>query len=98
MKNGKEFARLVDEFGASEENDSNDTSEGADAKVDSHIDKTAGVDEKKEIFNLMSEEERNRGAVPFSAYSQYLRYAGGIFWAPVIILLLALMQGASGMY
>ncbi|KAH8110166.1 multidrug resistance-associated ABC transporter [Phellopilus nigrolimitatus] len=44
---------------------------------------------------LMSEEERNRGAVPFSIYNQYLKHAGGAFWAPVIILLLTLMQGAS---
>ncbi len=46
---------------------------------------------------LMSEEERNRGAVPMSVYASYLRHAGGIIWAPVIIGILTLMQGASGM-
>ena len=43
------------------------------------------------------EEERNRGSVPFSIYARYLKHAGGVIWAPVIILLLTLMQGASGM-
>ena len=45
---------------------------------------------------LMTEEERNRGAVPTSVYTQYLKFAGGVIWAPVIILLLTLSQGASG--
>lgn len=45
---------------------------------------------------LMSEEERNRGAVPMSVYANYLRHAGGVIWAPVILAILTLTQGASG--
>ena len=58
-------------------------------------------DEKEAIVKpsaspLMSEEERNRGAVPLSVYAKYLRYAGVVIWAPIIVGILALVQGASG--
>ncbi|KAL5489922.1 hypothetical protein ACEPAI_4754 [Sanghuangporus weigelae] len=96
MKDGKEFAKLIEEFGAHEEEIESD---GDTIKVDTKAEvanKVVGSpDGKKDRLQLMSEEERNTGAVSWSTYKEYLQHAGGIIWAPVIILLLALMQGAS---
>ena len=44
----------------------------------------------------MQAEERLTGSVLWSVYAEYLRYAGGLVWAPIIFLLLTLTQGASG--
>ncbi|EJD02283.1 multidrug resistance-associated ABC transporter [Fomitiporia mediterranea MF3/22] len=95
MKDGKEFARLLEEFGANEETELVDTDEDVDVKGDSSIKPIQSPDEKKPQQQLMTEEERNIGAVPLTVYKKYLKYAGGIIWAPTIILLLALTQGAS---
>ena len=45
---------------------------------------------------LMQLEERNVGAVSWDIYKKYLRYAGGLVWAPVIFILLVLVQGSQG--
>jgi hypothetical protein len=45
---------------------------------------------------LMQAEERNTGAVTWSIYKSYLKYAGGLYWGPWILLLLVLSQVASG--
>lgn len=96
MKDGKEFARLVEEFGANEDETEID---GDTIKVDTKADSGKSTDtaeQKKPLLQLMSEEERNKGAVSWATYKEYLQHAGGVIWAPVIILLLTLMQGASG--
>ncbi|KAL5511261.1 hypothetical protein ACEPAH_4476 [Sanghuangporus vaninii] len=96
MKDGKEFAKLIEEFGANEEeNESDSDTVKVDAKAEVFSKAADSPDGKKDRLQLMSEEERNTGAVSWSTYKEYLRHAGGIIWAPVIILLLALMQGAS---
>ena len=45
---------------------------------------------------LMQLEERNVGAVSWDIYRKYLRYAGGLVWAPVALALLILSQGNQG--
>ena len=45
---------------------------------------------------LMQLEERNIGAVTWEIYKKYLRFAGGLVWAPVILTLLILAQAAQG--
>ena len=45
---------------------------------------------------LMQLEERNVGAVSWDIYKKYLRYAGGLVWAPVALVLLILSQGNQG--
>lgn len=101
MKDGKEFSQLIEEYGALEKSEAEVSEEddaankGAKAKAASAGAGTAKQAEGKKM-ELMQEEERNRGSVAFSVYANYLKHAGGIFWAPVIILLLTLMQGASG--
>jgi ATP-binding cassette, subfamily C (CFTR/MRP), member 1 len=45
---------------------------------------------------LMQLEERNVGAVTWEVYKKYLRFAGGLLWAPVILTMLILSQGVQG--
>ena len=78
-----------------------ESQKGAKAKASASsstedMDKGAKATTRAAAKPLMSEEERNRGAVPMSVYAKYLRHAGGVIWAPVIVGILALMQGASG--
>ncbi|KAI5122830.1 hypothetical protein M0805_003125 [Coniferiporia weirii] len=96
MKDGKAFSKLVEEFGALEEEETEEENPKAESKSGptpaNAAEKPDGMKQKSQ---LMSEEERNRGAVPLSTYSKFLQYAGSILWAPAIVLLLTLMQGAS---
>lgn len=45
---------------------------------------------------LMQMEERITGSVTWDVYRKYLKFAGGIVWAPTILLLLTVTQGAQG--
>ena len=45
---------------------------------------------------LMQLEERNVGAVSWAVYKKYLRFAGGLVWAPVVFGLLILTQANQG--
>lgn len=47
---------------------------------------------------LMQVEERNTGSVETLIYKKYLKAAGGLLWAPFLILLLTLSQSAQGTY
>jgi ATP-binding cassette subfamily C (CFTR/MRP) protein 1 len=95
IKNGRAFARLVEEFGSQEtpleETETLETLEEATdpkAKLKSTTDRAA----------LMQKEERNTGQVENITYAKYLRAAGGLSWAPLLVLLLTLAQAAQGMY
>jgi ATP-binding cassette subfamily C (CFTR/MRP) protein 1 len=46
---------------------------------------------------LMQLEERNVGAVPWDVYKKYLRFSGGLIWAPVILVLLFISQANQGL-
>jgi ATP-binding cassette subfamily C (CFTR/MRP) protein 1 len=46
---------------------------------------------------LMELEERNVGAVPWDVYKKYLRFSGGLIWAPVILVLLIFSQANQGL-
>lgn len=101
MRGGQEFSRLIEEFGVAEKESrqASKDSEGLTDKDDKAATKEESVDSpKKARAQLMQDEERNKGAVPLSTYAKYVKYAGGVFWAPVIILLLALSEGASGAF
>lgn len=99
INDGKEFARIVEEFGAAEKEESEKT-EGENKGVEKVDLETEGVKvgEKKEKTHLMQDEERNRGAVSSAVYTSYLRFAGGLIWAPFILLLLTLYQLATGRF
>ena len=63
---------------------------------------TAAQIEKKESSAvqtaLMQAEERNVGAVTWSVYAKYFRSAGGLVWAPVIAVLLLLVEGNNSVF
>ena len=52
---------------------------------------------KKADAGLMQVEERNTGAISWSVYHKYMRFAGSVAWAPFLLLLLTLSQVAQGM-
>ena len=89
------FARLMDEYGNLKQ-----TKESAGSKRGESGE--AGAEKNpvdlKDRGALMSVEERATGAVGWDVYTRYLKYAGGLFWAPTILLLLTLAQGAQGEY
>lgn len=91
MKQGVLLPRLIEEHGGLDQQQFNQspTLKGDDVN---------NVVETKAEFGktLMVDEERERGAVSWSIYRDYLKYAGGAYWAPIILLLLTLMQVAQG--
>ena len=97
MHDGKEFARLIEEFGVAEKEEQ-EKNKAEEEETKAEVQKKEGeeVVEKKAKTQLMQEEERNRGAVAGAVYKAYLRFAGGLTWAPFIVLLLTLMQLATG--
>ncbi|KAJ4474268.1 multidrug resistance-associated ABC transporter [Lentinula aciculospora] len=85
------FTRIMDDYGSLDHEKETDTDK--EMTKDETVDPTS-VD-KAANAALMQMEERNVGAVGFETYSKYLKFAGGIWWAPFILLLLTLTQGAQ---
>jgi ATP-binding cassette subfamily C (CFTR/MRP) protein 1 len=92
MKDSTVFARLIEEYGNLEQ-DERGANKGKKENVSAD-----GADQldKKSNAVLMQEEERMTGAVTWATYGQYLRFAGTIIWAPIILSLLTLSQTAQG--
>lgn len=80
----------MDEYGNLEHQGNNKTKEDVVPRPYDFSDTKAGAGAV-----LMQVEERNTGAVTWITYSKYLRFAGGLWWAPIIILLLCLSEGAQ---
>ncbi|PPQ74022.1 hypothetical protein CVT26_006961 [Gymnopilus dilepis] len=100
INNGPTFSRLMEEYGSLEVEDEDEEAKGSSkrkAKKDAggNDDSTEEGGAKKRNGALMQMEERNTGAVTWSTYAKYLRYAGGVVWGPFIILILTLTQGAQ---
>ena len=102
MENSVVFAHLMEEHGnlESELDHQGDQPPSARGK---HMDnKDAKFDEaghsKGDNTGLMQIEERNTGAITWSIYHKYLRFAGSVAWAPLLLFLLTLNQVAQGMY
>ncbi|KAI3614178.1 abc transporter [Moniliophthora roreri] len=88
------FSRLIEEYGKSEEEKDTDTIDSHSTLQDAkQID--AAPSKKASGSPLMQDEERNTGAVTWSMYGRYLKYAGGIVWVPVIVLLHTIAQAAQ---
>ncbi|KAJ3720533.1 multidrug resistance-associated ABC transporter [Lentinula raphanica] len=85
------FTRLMDEYGNLDHEETDSTNKAAEKdEVEG-----PGSTNKAENAALMQIEERNVGAVGYQTYAKYLKYAGGIWWAPFIFLLLTLTQSAQ---
>ncbi|KAF7297335.1 Multidrug resistance-associated ABC transporter protein [Mycena indigotica] len=90
LKDGIVFSKLMEEYGSLEAEKEKEAAKGKKATTESEQD-----DPKKEQAALMQTEERNTGAVSWATYGQYLKYGGGLTWAPLILGLLTLSQGAQ---
>lgn len=102
MANGVIFSYLMEEYGnlEAEANSSNHPPSNRKVKKDAEAeDSTEEAGPKKNSnIALMQTEERNTGAVTWTVYQKYLGFAGGMIWAPIIVLLLTLTQGAQGVF
>ncbi|KAF9466008.1 multidrug resistance-associated ABC transporter [Collybia nuda] len=95
MKDSIVFSKLMDEYG-SLENEKGRVRLGArSGKGHAAASDTNEAEQKKIEAALMQAEERNTGAVTWDVYRKYLKFAGGVAWAPVILLLLALNEAAQ---
>ncbi|KAK0467750.1 multidrug resistance-associated ABC transporter [Desarmillaria tabescens] len=86
MESSVIFSRIMEEYGAAEKDvDVPEKSDIADLKI---------VADKSDHRNgvLMQAEERHRGSVTWATYHDYLRAAGGVIWAPILLSLLILNQ------
>lgn len=91
MENSVVFSRLMEEHGNLEKEDNNDVQ-----RVEALMSTVLREDKKDGPADvLMQAEERNIGAVTWSTYITYFRYAGGIIWVPIIIFCLVSYQGAQ---
>ena len=93
------FRRLLDEHARSR--DQNAPKHGPDPErgiVDDGSVSSGGRPGKLQdtAAALMEVEERNTGAVGWDVYTKYLRNAGGLFWIPVIGMLLAVNEAGNG--
>ena len=93
MADSNVFSKLMDEHGNLE----GEETERAERETKPEmLDAAVQKKESGQQAALMQEEERLTGAVTWRVYSKYFRYAGSIFWAPVILILLILTQGSQG--
>lgn len=99
MHESEIFSRLMDEYGNLEVDTPDEGGKSKKRKNKGASGDGAEENEPKKGNNvLMTTEERETGAVTWSVYKQYLRFAGGVVWAPIILLLLTLAQAAQGMH
>ncbi|EJD44619.1 ATP-dependent bile acid permease [Auricularia subglabra TFB-10046 SS5] len=99
LARGGSFADLIEEFGTDERKmeaqDLDKTSAGIKEKIQGEKSsaelRPTGAGAKK----LVEGDERETGAVSWSAYYSYLQAAGGIKWAPGLLVWLALAQCAQ---
>ncbi|CAE6417184.1 unnamed protein product [Rhizoctonia solani] len=88
---GGQFSQLVAEYGVAEQ--AEDKKEGEDTTATAKDDRAKETDTP--AAKLMQGDERTTGAVSWSAYTGYIRAAGGLSWMPFLALLLSLAQAAN---
>jgi ATP-binding cassette, subfamily C (CFTR/MRP), member 1 len=87
MRDSVSFSKLMEEYG-------NHDSE--EKTVEKETDEEKKMRDKKKDQALMQDEDRETGAVSMEVYRKYLKAAGGVVWAPMLLLLLVLTQAAAG--
>nr|VWO99753.1 Phosphate:H symporter (Phosphate:H symporter, variant) [Ganoderma boninense] len=94
-----DFARFVNEFGSKEselekEEEAAENETVEDVKDEKAIEATK---KRQQGATMMQVEERNTGAVSNEVYAEYLRAGKGYIILPLLLLSVALMQGAQVM-
>ena len=89
------FSHVMEEYGTQDKDKDEEIEEKEGEKEEK---KDADGDKSKDgkATHLMQEEERLTGSVSTTVYAKYLRFAGGLIWAPVILAMLIAYQGAQG--
>lgn len=94
MQDSTIFSSLMEEYGTL---DAQAGEKALGARGNTRIANNLDEKARKEVeAALMQAEERNTGAVSWGVYKKYLRFAGGLIWAPIILSLLVLNEGAQG--
>ncbi|CAI2164333.1 9655_t:CDS:10 [Funneliformis geosporum] len=88
MRDGKAFAKLIEEYGEAEAEEEIDV-ESADEKV---VKKEMSTGVVAPVKALMTTEERSTGSVDNTVYFAYVRAAGGYLLLPLLFFLLVMMQ------
>ncbi|KAH8103355.1 multidrug resistance-associated ABC transporter [Cristinia sonorae] len=94
LLNSEIFSRVMEEYGTSDPKEATGKS-GDTVKGEGRGTGNDAKESQKPQTALMQEEERVVGAVSGRVYSKYLEYAGGIILLPILLLFLALYQGAA---
>ena len=94
MSDGHAFSRLIEDYGNADSRKDTQKERNPDLAKKGNDPLQYKPDSAEDV--LMQLEERSVGAVPWGVYKKYLHFAGGIAWAPVILLLLILTQGSQG--
>jgi len=95
MNGGEAFTRLMEEYGAAEDEGGRSKRSAARRAT------TTGVrEDDKELKEakdvLMQLEERTTGAVPWSTYKRYLVFVGGSVVIPAVLAALLINQAIAG--
>lgn len=88
------FSRLMEEYGTQEKDKDGEGEKVEETAKETDVDSIKEKGAKK--THLMQDEERVTGSVAGSVYTKYLKYAGGLVWAPVLVLMLIGYQGSQG--
>ncbi|KAG2017864.1 ATP-binding cassette transporter [Coprinopsis cinerea AmutBmut pab1-1] len=105
MAHGKDFSKFITEFGTNEEEKEEEERLMEEEAVERAVEDKEGDSQKEPIKGrksqpgpgLMQEEERNTGAIAWGVYKAYARAGRGAIVLPLLILSLALNQGATVM-
>jgi len=97
MSDGLAFSHLMDEYGNAESREKHTQKERIPGLAKTGNEPLQYEPDSAEDV-LMQLEERNVGAVSWEVYKKYLRYAGGLAWAPLLLILLSLAQGNQGRF
>lgn len=98
MADGAVFSRLMEEHGGFDKQAEVEGAEPLSFKrnVDSETEDVIKDGKALEPSALMQDEERLTGAVTWSVYAKFFRFAGGFSVAAVILLWVILSQAAQG--
>jgi len=93
------FARLIEEYGNVEEDNAPTKLERRWRKGGMHSDSDDSDKEDTKSNDshgtLIQAEERVTGTVASATYVNYFRFAGSVFWVPLIVFLMLSAQAAS---
>lgn len=93
ITNSPDFTQLIEQYGRSESSVEDTPRILQDKGNDALVAKTQAPLSESPQMQL---EDRQTGAVSWSIYGQYLRYGGGLFWAPVFAIVILTAQAAEG--